>query len=230
MAPRKTAELSIRAARTTPVRKRSGASDSTPPAGTPSRERIHRAALMRFARYGYDAVSLQDIADDVGLHKSSLFHHYSSKAVLLRAVLREVIQGILDHVRQLAADEPPTAERILRVFHALAEHFCDQPDAARLLLAVMTAPDDSELQRQAPDAAEFYVTVAHYLDRARRTGVVGRVPIRQAIPNLVGLVLVYPAVAHQLAALIGSEPFSSRARAARREDLERALRSLLKLE
>jgi len=187
------------------------------------------AALERFARYGYDAVSLQQIADDVGLHKSSLFHHYPSKAVLLRTVLGEVIGGVLEHVRLLQADEPPSADRILRVMRALGEHFCDQPHAARLLLAVMTAPDDSELRRQAPDALEFYTTVGTYLDRARRAGVVGRIQIRQAIPNLIGLVLVYPAVAHHLVPLVGTDPFSSRARQTRREDLERALYSLLRL-
>jgi AcrR family transcriptional regulator len=194
-----------------------------------SRERIHRAALGRFARYGYDAVSLQQIADEVGLHKSSLFHHYAGKAALLRAVLSEVLDGILQHLRPLQTDDAPSAQALLRVFRALADHFCDQPNAARLLLALMTSPDDSELRRQAPNDEQLYVIVGQYLDRARRAGVVGRIQIRQAIPNLIGLMLAYPAVAHDLTPLLGGDPFSARVRQARREDLERALRSLLQL-
>jgi AcrR family transcriptional regulator len=192
-----------------------------------SRQRIHRAALERFARDGYDAVSLQQIADEVGLHKSSLFHHYSSKAVLLGAVLSEVITRVLEHVRPLQTGEPPNTEVMFDVFRALTDHFCDHPHAARLLLAVMTAPDDAELRRQAPDGAEFYAILAQYLERARRAGVVGQISIRQAIPNLMGMVLFYPAVAHHLVPLVGDDPFSPRARQARRQDLERAIRALL---
>jgi AcrR family transcriptional regulator len=194
-----------------------------------SRERIHRAALARFARYGYEAVSLQQIADDVGLHKSSLFHHYRGKSALLKEVLAEVMQRILLHVRPLKAQDRPSAESLLTTVYALADHFCDEPEAARLLLALMTAPEDSELRRQEADALEFYETVATFLDRARRIGVIGRIRIRHAIPNLIGLILVYPAIAHDLSALIGKDAFSAKARQGRRQDLERAVRALLQL-
>jgi AcrR family transcriptional regulator len=195
----------------------------------PSGERILHAALVRFARYGYDAVSLQQIADDVGLHKSSLFHHYSSKSVLLDAVFETVMQGILARVRPLESDATPSSQAIIDVALAVAEHFCDEPQAARLILALMTAPDDSELRRQASDGLEFYQILASYLDRARRARVVGPIKIRQTIPNLIGLVLVYPAIAHDLAELVGKDPFSPRARESRRAELERAIRALLQL-
>jgi AcrR family transcriptional regulator len=195
----------------------------------PSRERIHRAALTRFARYGYDAVSLQQIADDVGLHKSSLFHHYPSKSALLEAVFDTVMQGILARVRPLQTDEPPSAQTLLEVALALADHFCDEPQAARLLLALMTSPDDSEMRRQASDGLEFYQVVASYLDRARQANIVGPIKIRQTIPNLIGLTLVYPAIAHDLAEVVGKDPLSASAREARKAELERTIRALLLL-
>lgn len=195
----------------------------------PPRERIHRAALERFARYGYEAVSLQQIADDVGLHKSSLFHHYPSKSALFATVFDTVVQGVTERVRPLHTDAPPSPQTLIAVALMLADHFCDEPQAARLLLHVMSSPDDSEMRRQASDGLEFYEIVASYFDRARRANVIGRIKIRQVIPDLIGLILVYPALAHDLGEVLGKDPLSASAREARRATLERGVRALLQL-
>jgi AcrR family transcriptional regulator len=195
--------------------------------GGESRERIHRAALSRFARYGYDAVSMQQIADDVGLHKSSLFHHYSGKSQLLTEVFGDVMKRLYEAMAPLRDPGPPSRERLLEVLRALVEHFCEEPQAARLLLAVMTAPDDSDLRRYCGDtAADFYAIGISYLKRARQSGVIRRINIQQAVPNMIGLVLLYPAVAHDLKPLVGDEPFSPRARQIRRQELERVFQAM----
>ncbi len=203
---------------------------SAPGSDEHSRQRIHAAALALFARYGYDGVSLQQIADEVGLHKSSLFHHYANKSALLVEVFAQVIAGVLEHLTPLRSADPPALSTFLAVFDALTDHFCDQPDAARLLLAAMTSPADSVLRQSDANDFEIYRTVASFLERARRAGAIGRVHIRQAIPNLIGLVLMYPAVARDLPDLTGKEPFSPRARAVRKEELSRMVRTLLACE
>jgi len=73
----------------------------------------------------------------------------------------------------------------------------------------------------------FYTGLATWFDRARKAGVIRRVSIRQAIPNLMGVVLFHPAVATDLAELMGPEPFSPRARQARKAELRRMLFGLL---
>jgi AcrR family transcriptional regulator len=192
-----------------------------------SRERIHRAALARFARYGYDAVSLQEIADDVGLHKSSLFHHYASKSALLIEVFDDVVQRIFARLSPLQAADAPSRAVLFGTLDALVEHFCREPQAARLLLAVMTAPEDSPLRIFCGGRHDqVYTLVAAYLQRARRNGVIGRVNIRQAIPNVIGLLLMYPAVADDLQELVGEDPFSERARQIRKQELARIFRAL----
>jgi AcrR family transcriptional regulator len=194
-----------------------------------SRERIDRAAVKLFARYGYEGVSLQRIADDVGLHKSTLFHHYKSKLDLLDSALDAVIARVLEHMQPLAREARPSLSTLLAVVDALVDHFSDEPEAARLLVSVMTAPDDSEV-RQAGSverALAFYSGIATWLERARRIGVVRKISIRQAIPNLMGLVLFYPAVAADMAELVGSEAFSARAREIRKAELRQILRGML---
>jgi AcrR family transcriptional regulator len=194
-----------------------------------SRDRIHRIALRLFARYGFEGVSLQDIADDVGLHKSTLFHHYKSKLELVHEVIDAVIEDLLDVARPLIEGGEARLDDFYAAIDRLVDHFSEQPEAARLLLAAMTAPDDSEL-RSAPAstrAIELYAAIATWFERARRHGAIRALNIRQAIPNLVGLVLAYPAVAHDLGELVGPEPFAPRAREIRKKELRHILAGMM---
>lgn len=194
-----------------------------------SRERIDRAAVTLFARYGYEGVSLQRIADEVGLHKSTLFHHYRSKLQILDSALDAVISRVLEHMQPLARETRPSLGTLLQVVDALVDHFSEEPEAARLLVSVMTAPDDSEVRRagSVERALAFYEGIASWLERARRTGAVRKISIRQAIPNLMGLVLFYPAVASDVAELVGNDPFSCRAREIRKQELRQILLGML---
>jgi AcrR family transcriptional regulator len=193
-----------------------------------SRQRIHRVALQLFARYGYEGVSLQQIADEVGLHKSSLFHHYRNKLELRNEIMEAVLEDVLACVRPLVEAEV-SIDTFLEGFDRLVDHFSEQPEAARLLVSAMSAPDDSDLRRgRATDRVlEFYVSLAGWLERARRLGVVRPLNIRQAIPNLIGLVLFYPAVAGDLSELVGTDPFAPRAREIRKQELRILVRALL---
>ena len=64
------------------------------------RNEIVDAAAAAFYDAGYDATSMQDIADRVGLLKGSLYHHIRSKEDLLAAVLADAQDGGLEIVRR----------------------------------------------------------------------------------------------------------------------------------
>ena len=64
-----------------------------------SRDKILDVAEALFARRGYAGVGLREVAKQVGLGKSSLFHHFPSKAELYLAVLLRVFERIDERVR-----------------------------------------------------------------------------------------------------------------------------------
>lgn len=55
-----------------------------------TKQRILDEALNLFSVYGYDGVSVKDIADAVGIKDSSLYKHYSSK----RQIFHQLLDGM----------------------------------------------------------------------------------------------------------------------------------------
>jgi AcrR family transcriptional regulator len=55
------------------------------------RAQIANAAAELFAEYGYEATTVRQIADRVGLLAGSLYHHFATKEEMLHAVMRSRI-------------------------------------------------------------------------------------------------------------------------------------------
>ena len=62
-----------------------------------TREEILEAALDLFAVNGYEATSISQLADAVGIRKASLYSHFSNKQDILDTVVETVLKGYADH-------------------------------------------------------------------------------------------------------------------------------------
>jgi AcrR family transcriptional regulator len=73
--------------------------------GTPPRgELIRAAALRHFARHGYDAASMRQIAADAGITIATLYFHCSTKEQLLFDVLQAQMIGLAEGLEAALAD------------------------------------------------------------------------------------------------------------------------------
>jgi len=139
----------------------------------PPRDKILDCAEQLFARRGFAGISLAEVADSVGLGKSSLFHHFHSKAQLYAAVMARIL-GRLEQplIRALAAGGAP-AERLDRWIDALIDALAHHPTYARLLLRSLF--EDDELAGDLPEEQEANATIrrlAAALSRLLREGMV----------------------------------------------------------
>ena len=57
---------------------------------TDTKEKILLTALRLFARDGYEAVSVGQLADALGLTKGALYKHYKSKRDIFDSILRRM--------------------------------------------------------------------------------------------------------------------------------------------
>jgi AcrR family transcriptional regulator len=74
------------------------------------RAEILEVAVEVFYEKGYEASSLQDIADRMGVKKASLYYYFASKEALLHAVLAKIIRRGMENAVRIRArgDDPLT--------------------------------------------------------------------------------------------------------------------------
>jgi AcrR family transcriptional regulator len=83
-----------------------------------TRLRIREAALRLFARHGYAAVSMRQIATDVGVQVGTLYLHTPDKQTLLFDLMQAHMQELLDALAILpCVDDPGAALEQFTRFH-----------------------------------------------------------------------------------------------------------------
>ena len=75
---------------------------------------VLRRAVDLFNRQGYDATSMSDLAAELGLSKSALYHHVPSKASLLQQALDEALDALEVALDAAGADPGASAYDALR--------------------------------------------------------------------------------------------------------------------
>lgn len=85
-----------------------------------ARSRILDAASRRFAAVGYEATSIQDIASDIECSKAAIFHHFHTKATILRELIEPTAIALQALV--IAIEELPASQRASAAAHGFVEH------------------------------------------------------------------------------------------------------------
>lgn len=87
--------------------------------GRETRARIFRAALRLASRDGLLTLTLDNVAEEAGLSKGGVMHHFASKEALLRGVIAHFSEQIEGRLMRLVADDPKPSFRWLRAMLAL---------------------------------------------------------------------------------------------------------------
>jgi AcrR family transcriptional regulator len=94
-----------------------------------TRVRILETAQRLFAERGYDATSLREIAEAVGITKAAVYYHYPAKEHLLLELTRPMLDAMGDMVARLRNDgavgDGAVGDRGLADPHAALELYLD---------------------------------------------------------------------------------------------------------
>ena len=135
------------------------------------RTHILKVATRRFARQGFDSTSLQEIAEEVGVKKPSLLHHFPSKNELLRAVLDQLFEHWTVVLPRLL--EAVTSGRA-RFFDAIIEEligfFMEDPDRARLVVRELLDRPQHMQARMTQTLTPWVTLIADYIRRSQQAG------------------------------------------------------------
>lgn len=91
----------------------------------------HAAAL--FARRGYPATSMNQVAEACGLSKATLYHYYRDKYALLVSIAEGHVQRLDALVREVLALGLPAEEQVRELIRSFVEEYADAQDAHRVL-------------------------------------------------------------------------------------------------
>jgi AcrR family transcriptional regulator len=90
-----------------------------------TRSRIQEVALELFTEQGYEATSLREIAEELGVTKAAVYYHFKTKDEIV-ASLAELwaaeMDGLLTWVRSQPKTPPMRRELLLRYAAKLREH------------------------------------------------------------------------------------------------------------
>lgn len=80
---------------------------------TPRTKEIIAAAAKLFKEKGYHATTIQDVADEVGMLKGSLYYHIKSKEELLYLVTKEPIRELIERQKKLMESDLAPQQKIV---------------------------------------------------------------------------------------------------------------------
>ena len=82
-----------------------------------TKEKILLTALQLFARDGYEAVSVRNIAEELGITKGALYRHYKNK--------RDIFDSIVDRMIQIDAQRAKEFQMLTETYDKMSDSYAN---------------------------------------------------------------------------------------------------------
>jgi AcrR family transcriptional regulator len=150
------------------------------------------AAVALFARKGYAATSVREVAEAAGITKPTLYYHFGSKEGLGLAILDEAHELLEAHVYASTANTQEVFETLVGYVEA---HFIacrENQELARFLYSLTFSPHESEPKFDVDQIhREIRERLKQVLDAAAAQGVLRREACDDAVLVLMGIINIY---------------------------------------
>lgn len=137
-----------------------------------SAEQIRIEATRMFASRGFDGVSLQAIADKVGVAKQTLLYHYPSKDALKRAVIDNLFEHWRDRLPQILEAVTSGHGRFSALTDELLSFFSKDEDRARLIVRELLDNPEGMERVFSDKLRPWLLLVAQYIREGQRLGMI----------------------------------------------------------
>lgn len=109
-----------------------------------TREQIIELAAKLFANKGYSAVGIQEIVNEAGISKPTLYYYFGSKKGLLESLIQTKCGKLLELMEEASAYEHDFVGGLTKMLKAHIQFAKAETDYFRLHCILINAPDDSE--------------------------------------------------------------------------------------
>jgi TetR/AcrR family fatty acid metabolism transcriptional regulator len=138
----------------------------------PDRRRaILDAAVRVFARQGFHACRVSDIADEAGVAYGLLYHYFPSKEEVLNTLFLERWGVMLEMIREVDRRPVPVREKLGAIASFIVDSYRHDPDLMKVIIVEVTRAANSFGQTHLGQIREAYRLIGEIVTKAQEEGV-----------------------------------------------------------
>jgi TetR/AcrR family transcriptional regulator, fatty acid metabolism regulator protein len=180
-------------------------------AGGDKRERILTAAERIFARHGFFAAKVSDVAKEAGVADGTIYLYFKSKDDLLISLFERRMQQVNDLLRAAVAPVKAPTEQLRVFIKTYLQLVHDEPTAVEVLTIELRQSSKFMKEYENPQFADFLRLLGGIIQAAQDTGELDR-----SIPAHVAARMIFGVLDElALAWVLAKQPFGGGAAGAR---------------
>jgi len=121
-----------------------------------------------FARKGYHAARVGDIAEEAGVAYGLLYHYFDSKDDVLRSVFRETWRALIETIKSVEEVEDEPREQLRKVAEILLRSWRRDPDLVRVLVLEVTR--SQHLAEEMDEIVASFAAIQEIVERGQADG------------------------------------------------------------
>jgi TetR/AcrR family fatty acid metabolism transcriptional regulator len=133
------------------------------------RRQILDAAVRAFARKGYHACRVGEIAEEAGVAYGLVYHYFGSKEEVLETIFRDTWTQMLARVREVQEEGGSAGEQVRKVTALVLRTWRRDPDLVRVLVHEVTRSPE-QLPRQIDEISHAYEALESIVAHGQKTG------------------------------------------------------------
>jgi TetR/AcrR family fatty acid metabolism transcriptional regulator len=149
------------------------------------RERILAAAERIFARHGFFAARVSEIAKEAGVADGTIYLYFKSKDDLLISLFESRMKQVNEELRQAIAGRPPT-EQLRAFIHTYLQLVSDEPAAAEVLTIELRQSSKFMKEYENPEFVDFLRMLGGIIADGQASGELDR-----AIPSHIAARMIF---------------------------------------
>jgi TetR/AcrR family transcriptional regulator, fatty acid metabolism regulator protein len=134
------------------------------------RRQILDAAVRVFARQGFHACRVSDIADEAGVAYGLVYHYFASKDEVLDTLFLERWNVMLELIRDVDAQPIPVREKLGAIASFIVDSYRHDPDLMKVIIVEVTRAANSFGQTHLGQIRTAYELIGDIVEEAQAEG------------------------------------------------------------